>query len=151
MLKKLVLSCLVASTLAFTACTSMPSGNQQQKNLALLQNHTWMMTHIGATEYKTDAHAQSAPSIRFDSASMQVSGADGCNRIAGNYAIKGDHLTLGQMASSRMLCPNNSELSAKYTDALSKVTAYQVYDRTLRLLDEHGNVVLKYTSMIQPR
>ncbi|OTG94293.1 META domain-containing protein [Acinetobacter sp. ANC 3832] len=151
MLKKLIAASLIASTLAVVGCTSMPSSTQQAKNLELLQNKTWVMTHIGAVEYKTDPRANNIPSIQFDGNEMRVSGADGCNRLMGTYAVKGNQITLGQMGATQMMCMGTMELAGKYTEALNKVASYQVYEKTLKLLDRHGNVVLQYTSAIQPR
>ncbi|NNP73193.1 META domain-containing protein [Acinetobacter defluvii] len=113
---------------------------KQQENLALLQNKVWIMTHIGTTEYtqKTDS-----PVIQFGS-DLRVSGADGCNRVMGYYAVKDYHLNLGEIASTKMLCPNNTDVVAKYNTALKQVMGYQVYAKTLKLVDKYGNVVLQY-------
>lgn len=144
MLKKLLMATVVASSLIAVGCSSMPSSAQQQQNLNILQNKNWVLTHIGATEYKTDASAHNVPSIQFNEAEKRVSGADGCNRIMGSYAIQGEQITLSQMAGTMMMCTNTMELANKYNEALGKVAGYQVYDQTLRLLDRHGNPVLKY-------
>ncbi|OTG84022.1 META domain-containing protein [Acinetobacter sp. ANC 4648] len=149
MLKKLIATVLISSTLAVVGCTSMPSTIQQEQNLALLQNKTWVMTHIGAVEYKTDPNH--VPSLQFNSNDMRVSGTDGCNRLMGSYVIKGNQINLSPMAATKMMCMETMELSNKYNEALSKVAGYQVYGQTLKLLDRHGNVVLKYKSTVQPR
>lgn len=146
MLKSVFATTLISATLFAAGCSSMPSADQQAKNLSLLQNKTWTLTHIGATEYKTTATVNT-PIIQFGS-DLRVSGTDGCNRLVGLYAIKGEHISLGQLGSTKMLCKNGMQLSAKYSEALNKVTAYQVYDKTLKLLDQHGNRVLQYTTTI---
>ena len=151
MLKKLLIAAALSSTLAFTGCTTMQSSAQQAENLALLQNKTWILTHIGAVEYKTDPTAHNVPSIQFDAATQRVSGADGCNRVMGAYSVEGHQLNLSQLAGTRMMCQNTMELADKYNQALAKVAGYQVYAKTLRLLDRQGNPVLQYESAIQPR
>ncbi|MEG2807017.1 MAG: META domain-containing protein [Acinetobacter sp.] len=144
MLKSAIVTALITTTLLAAGCTSMPNKDQQAKNLSLLQNKTWVLTYIGATEYKT-VSTVNTPIIQFGT-DLRVSGTDGCNRLMGLYAIKGEHITLGQLGSTKMLCKNSMQLSAKYSEALNKVTAYQVYDKTLKLLDQHGNRVLQYTT-----
>ena len=62
------------------------------------------------------------------------------------YAIKGQHITLGQLAGTRMLCQDAMHVTAKYNEALNKVAGYQVYDKTLRLLDQYGNPVLQFSA-----
>lgn len=146
MIKKVITASLLASTLFFVGCNSMPSNAQQEKNVTLLQSQTWVMTHIGAVEYKTDATAHNVPSLQFSQTEMRLSGADGCNRLMGAYAIKGNKMTLGQLASTKMMCMNTMELADKYNEALGKVAGYQVYNKTLKLLDQHGNIVLQFTS-----
>jgi len=151
MLKKLIIASAIAMSLTAVGCSTTQTSTKQQENLNQLQNKTWILTHIGATEFKTDPTAHNVPSIQFDSATQRVSGADGCNRIMGGYSIEKDKLSLTQLAGTQMMCVNTMELAGKYNAALAKVAAYQVYGKTLRLLDEHGNPVLQYESAIQPR
>ncbi|WP_111859284.1 META domain-containing protein [Acinetobacter sp. CFCC 10889] len=137
MLKNLLWVGLVSATIV--GCSTTQS-LQQQENLALLQNKTWVMTHIGATEFAKKAET---PIIQFGS-DLRISGSDGCNRVMGNYAVKDHRLNLGEIASTKMLCQNNMDVVAKYNTALKQVMGYQVYNQTLKLLDKHGNVVLQY-------
>lgn len=151
MLKKLLATSLIAVTLTTVGCATTQNTTKQQENLNLLQNKTWILTHIGATEFKIDPSAHNVPSIQFDAATQRVSGADGCNRLMGAYSINKDKISLSQLAGTQMMCVNTMELADKYNTALAKVVAYQVYEKTLRLLDEHGNPVLQFESAIQPR
>ena len=45
-----------------------------------------------------------------------------------------------------MLCQDAMQVTAKYNEALNKVAGYQVYDKTLRLLDQYGNPVLQFSA-----
>ena len=91
------------------------------------------------------------PSIQFDAASKRVSGADGCNRIMGGYNAGKDTITFGPIAATQMACLNNNGLERQYHAALEKVTHYQVFGKTLKLLDRHGNLLIQYESAVQPR
>lgn len=143
MLKALISTSIVTASLLITACTTTPNSDQQAQNLALLQNKNWELTYIGATEFKADPNARNNPSIQFGS-DLRVSGSDGCNRLMGQYAIKGQHITLGQLGATNMFCQNTMQLAGQYTEALNRVKGYQVYNKTLKLLDQHGNRVLEY-------
>ena len=143
MLKQIILTSALSSALFMTGCATTNSV-MQQKNLELLQNKTWTLTHIGAVEYKVDPTAHNSPSIQFDSATQRVSGADGCNRIMGSYAVKNHEIKFGQLAATQMFCQNTAELASKYNTALDKVAGYQVYGKTLKLLDLNGNPVLQF-------
>jgi heat shock protein HslJ len=151
MLKNLLLVAALGSAAAFTGCESMQTSPHMTENLQLLQNRTWIATQIGGTAIKTAPNARNIPSIQFDEASKRVSGSDGCNRIMGAYTAGNDTLLLSQLASTRMACINNGNIDQKYNEALSKVTHYQVFGKTLKLLDRHGNLLIQFESAVQPR
>lgn len=151
MLKQLLLMATLGSAVIFTGCETMPTSPQVVENLQLLQNRTWIATQIGATAIKTAPTANNIPSIQFDGATLRVSGSDGCNRIMGTYVAAKDTLQLSQLGSTRMACLNNGNVDRLYNEALSKVTHYQVFGKTLKLLDRHGNLLIQYESAVQPR
>ena len=153
MLKKFFAVGILGAAIALTACQSTPNAasNIEAANLVQLQNRTWIATYIGNTEIKTAATARNIPSLQFDAASKRISGADGCNRIMGSYEAGRDTLILSQMAGTKMACLDNNNLSEQFNAALAKVANYQVFGKTLKLLDRHGNVVLQFTSSVQPR
>ncbi|MDH0968145.1 META domain-containing protein [Acinetobacter johnsonii] len=152
MLKKLIASSLLASSLIMTGCqtTPSPSDTIEMANIQQLQQRTWILTQIGNTEIKTAPNERNIPSLQF-SADNRISGADGCNRIMGSYTVGRDTLTLSQLATTRMACINNSAVPQQFQEALAKVTHYQVFGKTLKLLDRHGNLLLQFGSAIQPR
>lgn len=153
MLKKFFAVGILGAAIALTACQTTPNAasNIEAANLVQLQNRTWIATYIGNTEIKTVATARNIPSLQFDAASKRISGVDGCNRIMGSYEAGRDTLVLSQMAGTKMACLDNNNLSEQFNAALVKVANYQVFGKTLKLLDRHGNVVLQFTSPVQPR
>ena len=153
MLKKFLAIGIMGAAIAVTGCqtTQNPAANIEAANLVQLQNRSWIATYIGNTEIKTTPTARNIPSLQFDEASKRISGSDGCNRIMGSYEAGRDTLILSQMASTRMACLDNNTLSEQFNAALAKVSNYQVFGKTLKLLDRHGNVLIQFTSPIQPR
>ncbi|MCG2608989.1 MULTISPECIES: META domain-containing protein [unclassified Acinetobacter] len=153
MLKKFFAVGILGAAIALTACQTTPNAasNIEAANLVQLQNRTWIVTYIGNTEIKTVATARNIPSLQFDAASKRISGIDGCNRIMGSYEAGRDTLVLSQIAGTKMACLDNNNLSEQFNAALAKVANYQVFGKTLKLLDRHGNVVLQFTSPVQPR
>lgn len=152
MLKKLFTVGILGAAIAFSGCETTPSASTtiETANLVQLQNRTWIATHIGNTEIKTAPTGHNIPSLQFDAATKRVSGADGCNRIMGSYEAGRDTLVLGPMAGTRMACLDSHNVAPQFNDALAKVANYQVFGKTLKLLDRHGNVVLQFTSPVQP-
>ena len=151
MLNKIATLAIFGSVLVATGCETIPSTDQNTQNLEHLQNRTWIATQIGNTEIKTAPTARNIPSLQFDSATSRVSGADGCNRIMGGYSIVKDQLTFTQLAGTQMACINNDGLDQRFNAALDKVTHYQVYAKTLKLLDRNGNLLIQFETPVQPR
>lgn len=151
MFKQLLLITALGSAAIFTGCESMPASPHTTENLQQLQNRTWVATHIGNAVLINTPNLHNIPSIQFDEATKRVSGSDGCNRIMGGYTADNDKLQLSEMASTRMACQNNSNVDRLYNDALAKVTHYQVFGKTLKLLDRHGNLLIQFESAVQPR
>lgn len=155
MLKKLCTVALLGTSLAITACSTTPvqpgpSETITQSNLMQLRHATWILTHIGNMQVTTKPTTNNIPSLQF-SQDGRVSGADGCNRIMGSYTAGRDTLNLSQMASTQMACIDKNYVPQKYVEALAKVTHYQVYNKTLKLTDKSGNVLLQFSSAVQPR
>lgn len=153
MLKHLAAVALLGSAVAFSGCETLPTpgATVETANLVQLQNRTWIVTQIGNTAVRTESTAHNIPSLQFDSATQRVSGADGCNRIMGSYSAGRDTLTLSQMAGTRMACLNSNGIDQKFNEALAKVTHYQVFGKTLKLLDRYGNLLIQLESAVQPR
>ena len=155
MLKKLVSIAILGTSVAMTACSSTPiqtgpSETITQSNLLQLQHGTWILTHLGAMQVTTKPSTTNIPSLQFSN-DGRVSGADGCNRLMGAYSAGRDTLNLSQLAGTRMACMDKNYVPEKYLEALNKVTHYQVYNKTLKLLDKNGNVLLQFSSAVQPR
>ena len=153
MLKKLFAVSMIGAAVAFSGCETTPSASAtiETANLVQLQNRTWIATQIGNTEIKTAPTAHNIPSLQFDAATKRVSGADGCNRIMGSYEAGRDTLVLGQMAGTKMACLDGNNVSQQFNEALTKVANYQVFGKTLKLLDRHGNLLIQFSSPVQPR
>ncbi len=144
MFKNLLATAILASSLSFVGCNSLPGQAQQQQNIQLLQGKTWTLSQIGATEVKSSADSSRTPNLQFDAATNRVSGTDGCNRLMGGFELKDKQLQFSALASTKMMCMDNMQQANDFNHALGKVTGYQVYGSTLKLLDAHGNVLLTF-------
>ncbi|WOE31198.1 MULTISPECIES: META domain-containing protein [unclassified Acinetobacter] len=154
MLKQLLIASLLSSSLALMGCQSnmaTSSANITTNNLTLLQSTTWIATKIGNDPIQYAQNSAPRASLKFDATTHRVTGTDGCNRLMGNYTVEKDRIQFEQMATTRMACLNNNHLDQKFNQALAKVTHYQVFGNTLKLLDRHGNPLLEFENIIQPR
>ena len=148
MLKKYFGITLLGAMIALSGCETMPTQTSASQisaiNQANLVQRTWTATQLGNSMLKTAANRQNLPYLNFDAATQTVTGSDSCNRLSGSYVAGRDTLQLGQLATTRMACLNNNNLDQKFHEALNKVTHYQVYGKTLKLLDRHGNLLIQF-------
>jgi putative lipoprotein len=71
-----------------------------------------------------------------------VGGSSGCNRFTGAYKQKGDELTMGPLASTRMACPPEvMEREQQFLTMLGNVRYAEADDRKLTLKDGNGEVL----------
>ena len=148
MLKKYFGITLLGAMIALSGCETMPTQTSASQisaiNQANLVQRTWTATQLGNSMLKTEANRQNLPYLNFDAATQTVTGSDSCNRLSGSYVAGRDTLQLGQLATTQMACLNNNNLDQKFHEALNKVTHYQVYGKTLKLLDRHGNLLIQF-------
>jgi len=105
-----------------------------------LEKTDWRLIRLGdATVTATDP--QRTPNLVLDPVSHRVSGSGGCNRLSGGYELKGEQLTFGQMASTRMACPSGMETEQKFLAALRQVKKWRIAGRQLELMDDSGAMV----------
>lgn len=144
MLKKLLISACLASTLTLAACSTTTSTVHTAENVAALQQKNWVLSHIGDVEFKVDASAHNAPSLNFNN--QALTGADGCNRLMGGYAVKGNQLSFSQLATTQMACLNTTDMTSRFNTAMNNVVYFDVSDTTLKLLDKDKKVLLQFKS-----
>ncbi|MCU4414412.1 META domain-containing protein [Acinetobacter sp. WU_MDCI_Axc73] len=154
MLKQWIISTGLISCLTITGCaatTSAPSesvakpaptaSSQPQQPTLLYQQH-WVATEINGFQVES---SEKMPKIQFDSSSKRFSGSDGCNQIMGSFNTADDHLSFGQIASTKMMCPDENSLTAtQYQQALAKVTSYRASSQLLVLFDQNGQTLIAF-------
>lgn len=74
----------------------------------------------------------------------KASGFAGCNRFNGDYDRRGDHLALGPLASTRMMCPARSEIEAEYFKALDETRRFAIEGDRLYLMDDEGHTLVTF-------
>ena len=69
--------------------------------------------------------ADSEPHLVFGAAG-RVSGADGCNRLAGSYTVKANGITFGQLAGTQMFCAKTAETASRFQAALTGTSRWSI-------------------------
>lgn len=68
----------------------------------------------------------------------RVAGSDGCNRVTGRYKRSGSAMKFGQMAVTRMACPDTTEIERAFQQALESTASLQIAGDRLELFDAAG-------------
>jgi heat shock protein HslJ len=145
----ILIFCLLASGLS--AAGFVQGGTASQKEgpgpaaeaPLTLEKTEWSLIRLGRTAVKgTDLRRP--PEIALDPVSHRASGSGGCNRVMGDYELKGDALTFARMASTMMACPDGMETEQKFLRALEQVRRWKITGRQLELRNGSGTVVLVF-------
>ena len=139
----------VTVAVALVMCVGLSAGASNAQTQKPLEGTYWKAVELaGKPLPKQDpaheAHLQFQPANR-------VSGSDGCNRITGSYALKGDLVTFGQLAGTQMACINvAASIERGFRDALKSATRLIVKGDRLELSDAKGQVVAAFAAGTQP-
>ncbi|MGH9257594.1 MAG: META domain-containing protein [Vicinamibacterales bacterium] len=107
-----------------------------------LETTYWRAMQLGgkpvpAADASREAHLVFEPGGR-------VAGSDGCNRVAGSYELNGDAITFGQMAPTRMACPDTSETERAFHDVLTRASRWRILGDRLELFDAAGTRLARF-------
>ena len=103
-----------------------------------LEGSAWNAVEVYGTPVAMDANAPDrAPHLVFGKEG-RVSGADGCNRLTGPYTVKANGLTFGQLAGTRMACPDNDDLAKRFQAALKGTSHWSIVSGRLEIYGATG-------------
>lgn len=144
MLKSTLSLFILGTSIALSACNGTASNTAAPTHLIQLQSQHWVLTHLGTSVLQAPSSNAPLPYLQFNAITRQVSGSDGCNRIAGSYIATGQQLAFSKLVSTKMMCLDaNMLLASQFTDALGQVSAYKIQHKTLKLLDHQGHVLMQ--------
>lgn len=108
-----------------------PAGGGSEK----LYAHRWTLTEAAGQPMTPTGDAREAH-LLF-SPPNRLSGATGCNRLTGTFALAGTgQLTFSPLATTRMMCPEPAAAAEiRFVQALGTVKTYYVTDADLELRD----------------
>lgn len=126
--------------------TENEEGEESMQESNALEGQVW------ALESWRNEAGEMVPAIADSGASAefrdgQLSGNGGCNGFSGSYELNGNELTIGQIASTLMLC-TPEELGTQetaYFAHLQNAATYQITDGQLEISNDAGEVTLTFT------
>jgi heat shock protein HslJ len=144
-----VMAQAIQGTASYKERMALPSGaGSQNPGLKPVEGTYWKAIELmGKPTPTQDANREAH--LLFQPAG-RVSGSDGCNRFTGTYTLKGDAVSFGQMAGTRMACINASaEIEQAFRVALQSATRLNVVGDRLELFDGTGQRVAAFSAVAQ--
>jgi heat shock protein HslJ len=121
--------------------------NAPVKADASLTETYWKLTAIGENAVETPS-GQSQAHLIFRAGEGRVKGSGGCNRIMGSYTLTGKLLHFGQLAATRMICPD-MEGEQALLSTLEKVDGYKISGESMQLF-EKNTAILSFEAVYLP-
>ena len=134
--KWVVLGCAVV--LAGLLLTVSGCGGNDEDDGESLKGTEWTLVS------GVDAPPDAVPTVKFDG--ELATGFAGCNYYEGDYALDGDSIEIGGIASSAMACPRpEMETEETYLSVYVEVDGWSIEDSEL-VLSADGDEVLRYAA-----
>ena len=108
-----------------SGCCRVPAAAAGGTAPARLQGATWQLKEMPGPQSAALGQLTRPVTVRFESG--RLSGFAGCNNFSGSYALDGDQLKIGPVASTQMACPEpGSSIENAFHAALSGSLRYAV-------------------------
>lgn len=90
-----------------------------------LEGGAWRLEELPGAQSSALAKLDRPVTVRFESG--RLAGFAGCNNFSGGYALEGDQLKIGPVASTQMACPEpGSSIERAFHQALSGTLRYTI-------------------------
>jgi heat shock protein HslJ len=102
-----------------------------------LAGTAWRAVELAGQAVPAQPSPQREPHLAFGT-DGRVSGADGCNRLTGPYAVTGEAVTFGNLAGTMMACPGTDEIARRFRAALKGTSHWRIEDGRLKFYGATG-------------
>lgn len=107
--------------------------NKSNHQISFFQTE-WELIKMGSSKPKL-TETDNKITILFSKNNSHFAGYSGCNRYSGKFNMKKENLTIENVISTKMACPDlNMSFENSYLNALNKVTNYNIIEDTLFLI-----------------
>ena len=142
---------LVLIALGLAACSAITvepapaEPPRAQADAIRLENRPWrLVSYANAQAETVTARKEPAAVVTFEDGG--VGGTSGCNSFFGSYTLDGDLISIEQIGSTLMACPDPlMQQEQDFLAALSAAAGYAIDGETLQLLDAAGSAVATFT------
>ena len=114
-----------------------------QKAMPALTDHFWKLHSVYGNIIAWDQDNGKHPHLIFKSEENKIVGYNGCNSINGNFEVNDYKITLSQLASTRMACPE-SDLETQFMQALEETDSYFIKDDIMALSNQEDQEIARF-------
>ena len=111
-----------------------------------LENRDWRAVRIG-DRVLGPKDTLSRVTLMLDAPTSRASGGSGCNRFSGVYQTRGNTLTFGALAATRLTCPSGMDIESAYLQALQSVRRWRIVNGQLELLNQAGTRLVVFETV----
>ncbi len=137
---KLTLVCAVVTlSLSLFACAEVA------KDTVTIENTTWLLESYGEKGNLQTVLEGTEITATFNSQGSQIEGSGGCNTYFGEYQASKNGLSISDLASTEMACPDPEgvlEQEQQYLSALQAAEGYTIEDGELRISSSGERVLI---------
>lgn len=105
-----------------------------------LANKVWKLEYLKLNRVEVGIE-KIIPTIEFEMES-KVSGFGGCNEYNAGFSLDGRIIKIGEIGSTKMLCPQGTELESNYFEVLNMEMQALFSEGKLMLTGEGGNQLI---------
>jgi heat shock protein HslJ len=130
------LACAIVVSVA--GCSASPLGTP-------LEGTTWLLIQYREGSSMAPVPETVRPEARFEAGT--VSGSSGCNSFTGRYVVSGESMSISQVATTQMACPEpQMSVEASFLLDLATVASYSISGSQLTLRDATSSDVLVFAT-----
>jgi heat shock protein HslJ len=119
-------------------------GTKSDKSLLTYKNG-WKLENMVSDNGKL-AQTLAGTSISLYFQEDRINGKSGCNSYFSNYTLDGEKISIGEIGSTMMACPEPiMKQEQHYFNQLKKISSYTVENSSLKVHDGEGKVLLVFT------
>jgi heat shock protein HslJ len=121
-------------------CCRIPVAPREAATNTTFEGVSWRLTTLAGKAPQLSTAASRPVTARFEAG--RVAGFSGCNNFTGSYTIDGDRVTLGQLATTMMACPEpEMAFESAFRGAFSGTVRYTIRGDRLSLVADSGTVL----------
>ena len=120
------------------SCTKSPSPDATSStpmNAEVITGREWLLVEL---EGRADPKGAGGRQVTLRFEEGRAVGFAGCNQYGGSYTVRGDSITFGPAAATRMACSEGMDVEQAYLNALPRVVRFAIADSTLALFSSNG-------------